>query len=93
MTQFQSFQVFPDIPKPLSFLGTLSHNLWWSWNQSAIELFRRIDPLLWDELGWNAIAFMARVSQARLNELASDNSYLAHLDQVKRRFTNRVHAS
>lgn len=93
MTQFQSFQVFPDIPEPLAFLETLSRNLWWSWNQNAIELFRRIDPLLWNKLGWNAIAFMARVSQERLNELASDNSYLAHLSQVKRRFTNRMVSS
>nr|WP_246805127.1 DUF3417 domain-containing protein [Desulfosarcina cetonica] len=44
MRSIQTFQVFPDIPEPLSFIETLSRNLWWSWNQNAIELFRRINP-------------------------------------------------
>ena len=44
MEHLQTFQVLPSIPEQLSFLETLSRNLWWSWKQDAIELFRRIDP-------------------------------------------------
>mgnify|MGYP000665188052 CR=1 FL=1 len=50
MKNFQTFQVVPRIPKPLQFLETLSHNMWWCWNLDAIELFRRIDPRLWEEI-------------------------------------------
>ncbi|MFZ1200594.1 MAG: DUF3417 domain-containing protein, partial [Desulfobacterales bacterium] len=53
MSHFETFQVFPYTPKPLLFLETLSANLWWTWNLDAIELFRRIDPRLWEESGRN----------------------------------------
>jgi hypothetical protein len=69
---------FPDIPEPLSFLETLSRNLWWSWNQNAIELFRRINPRLWDASGRNPIVFATHIPQERFEELAHDDSYLAH---------------
>ena len=48
MSELQTFQVFPFIPEPLAFLEELSRNLWWSWQHDAIELFRRIDPGLWE---------------------------------------------
>lgn len=90
MRLIQTFQVFPDIPESLSFLETLSRNLWWSWNQNAVELFRRINPRLWETSGRNPIVFATHIPQDRLEELAQDDSYLAHLEQVRKRFENRV---
>ena len=72
MNRLQTFQIFPDIPEPLSFLETLSRNLWWSWNLDAIELFRRIDPRLWEESGRNPILFSTLISQERMESLAED---------------------
>ena len=83
MNHLQTFQVYPDIPKPLAFLETLSRNLWWSWNLDAIELFRRIDPKQWEASGHNPILFAASVGQERLESLATDESYLAHQERVK----------
>ncbi|MGA6926950.1 MAG: alpha-glucan family phosphorylase [Desulfosarcina sp.] len=90
MRSIQTFQVFPDIPEPLSFLETLSRNLWWSWNQNAIELFRRINPRLWESSGRNPIVFATSIPQNRFEELAQDDSYLAHLEKVRERYENRV---
>ncbi len=90
MRSIQTFQVFPDIPAPLSFLETLSRNLWWSWNQDAIELFRRINPKAWEACGRNSVVFATHISQERFEELAHDDSYLAHLAKVRERFENRV---
>ncbi|MDM8550654.1 alpha-glucan family phosphorylase [Desulfobacterales bacterium HSG2] len=83
MTHLQTFQVFPTIPKPLAFLEALSRNIWWSWHYDAVELFRRIDPPRWDEAGRNPIVFSTYISQKRLEELAKDNSFLAHLERVR----------
>ena len=47
MKRILTYQVFPTIPESLSFLEVLSRNLWWCWKPDAVELFRRIDPLLW----------------------------------------------
>ncbi|MDO9566009.1 MAG: alpha-glucan family phosphorylase [Candidatus Desulfaltia sp.] len=93
MEHLQTFQVIPKIPEKLSFLEELSKNLWWSWKQNAIGLFRRIDPKLWEESKQNPIIFLTRVSQTRLEELAKDESFLAHQDRVKELFWKRVCAS
>jgi starch phosphorylase len=90
MRSLQTFQVFPDIPEPLAFLETLSRNLWWSWNQNAVELFRRVNPKVWEESGYNPIVFATLIPQERFEELARDDSYLAHLEQVRERYENRV---
>ena len=83
MNRLQTFQVYPDIPKPLAFLETLSRNLWWCWNLDAIELFRRIDPKLWEATGRNPILFIASIPQERLKNLAEDEGFLAHLERVR----------
>lgn len=87
MMRLQAYQVFPNTPKPLSFLENLSQNLWWSWNLDAIELFRRIDPRLWEISGHNPILFSTLLSKDRLKNLATDDSYLAHLERVKKNFS------
>jgi starch phosphorylase len=90
MKNIKTYQVFPAIPEPLRFLGTLSRNLWWSWHLDAIELYRRIDPRLWQVAGRNPILYSTMISQGRLEELASDEGYLAQLDRVKRKFEQEV---
>jgi starch phosphorylase len=93
MKHVLAYQVFPRLPSSLSFLGVLSRNLWWSWKPDAIELFRRIDPRLWEESGRNPIVFATQVSQERFKKLAADDSFLAHLDRVRQQFKERVLAS
>lgn len=90
MSHLQTFQVFPNIPQPLSFLETLSRNIWWCWHHDAVELFRRIDPRLWDQSGRNPIVFFTFLPQNRLEELAKDSSYLAHAERVRALFEAEV---
>jgi starch phosphorylase len=90
MNRFQTFQVFPNTPKPLLFLETLARNMWWCWNLDAIELFRRIDPRLWEDSGRNPIVFSTMIRQDRLESLAKDDSFLAHMERVKRKFENQI---
>ncbi len=89
MSRFQSFDVFPAIPESLSFLEVLSRNLWWSWQFDAKELFRRIDPGLWiGPARRNPIVFLSMVPSNRFEELAKDDSFIAHQQRVKTRFEN-----
>jgi starch phosphorylase len=90
MGLLQTFQVYPTIPPKLAFIETLARNYWWSWQRDAVDLFRRIDPRLWAASGENPLVFLTRVSQNRLENLASDNSFMGHLDQVRERFEKRV---
>ena len=44
------YNVKPKLPKELEFLLTISYNLWFVWDRDAVDLFRRIDRDLWDEM-------------------------------------------
>ncbi len=90
MSQIKTFQVFPRIPESLSFFSQLSRNLWWSWQPDAIELFRRIDPNLWEASNCNPLVFATRLPQDRLEKLALDESFLAHLERVRENFEQQV---
>lgn len=72
---------FPNIPKELSQLKRIAYNTWWAWNPRATELFRRIDPDLWEQKYHNPVLLLERVSQERFQELAVDTGYLAHLSE------------
>ncbi len=90
MSHLQTFQVFPAIPEQLAFIQILARNLWWCWHLDAIELFRRINPRLWDQSGRNPILFSTLIPQKQLAELSKDESFLAHLKRVKESFANEV---
>lgn len=90
MDHFQTFQVLPNIPEPLSFLETLSRNYWWSWEQDAKELFRRIGWELWESSGRNPVLLLANAPQRRLEELSRDPGFLDHQTRVKALFEARV---
>ncbi|MGM0453937.1 MAG: alpha-glucan family phosphorylase [Thermodesulfobacteriota bacterium] len=93
MTSLQTYQVFPRIPKRLAFLETLIRNLWWSWRLDAIELFRRVDPRLWEQSGRNPIVFSTMIAQERFEKLAKDEGFLAHLDRVQDQFEKEIKSS
>ncbi len=91
MVRLQTYKVFPAIPNALSFLEELSMNLWWSWHYDAVELFRRIDPILWEEEGErNPVKFLTLVPPQRLKQLSENDSFLGHQQRVQERFVKRV---
>ncbi len=81
------FTVNPKLPRSLQPLSELAHNLWVSWNYDAVALFTRLDYDVWLESRQNPVQTLAMVSQQRLKELASDDSYLAALNSVYQKFT------
>lgn len=88
----QVVNVYPSLPEPVRFLEKLSRNLWWSWQRDAVDLFRRIDPLLWRETKSNPVAMLCRIPAARFLELCGDASFLAHMKRVEAMFAEQVEA-
>ncbi len=80
--QIRTFQVFPDIPQALAPLMELAHNFWWMWHPDAVELFRRLDRKLWDEVNHNPVRMLGALSQEQLKDAAEDEGYRAHLRRV-----------
>lgn len=82
MKPIQTFNVVPSLPTPLEGLRRLAYNLRWSWNHDTIELFRRLDRELWEQVGHNPVLLLGRIDQARLEAAASDAGFLAHLERA-----------
>jgi starch phosphorylase len=70
------------LPQALEPLWEIARNVWWSWNPDAIALFRRINPEDYEASGPCALRLLNRVSAEVWKELASDNSFLEHLNSV-----------
>ena len=83
MAKEVSFVVHARLPRELEVLDTIARNLVWSWDYDAIDLFRRIDPNLWEAVGHNPIRILGEASQQRLDKLAEDPAFLAHIDRVR----------
>jgi len=81
-----SFTVKPNIPARLAPLEEIAHNLWISWNFEAITLYMRIDYDAWLASRQNPARFLGLVSQARLEEMGKDDSFLAAMDAVYAKF-------
>lgn len=75
-----------DIPKELTNLAEVSKNIWWSWNNEALSLFKFLDPTLWDEVGHNPVLLLEKISYKRLKELADDAEVQQRIKDVYAKF-------
>ncbi|OPZ31135.1 MAG: Maltodextrin phosphorylase [Lentisphaerae bacterium ADurb.BinA184] len=79
---FRTFVAEKTLPAKIIRLRELAGNLWWSWHPAAENLFERIDPERWEQLGWNPIRLLDEVPVARLTEIAESVSYVRAYDEV-----------
>lgn len=86
----RTFQVFPDLPPELEPLLDLARNLWWVWNPDAVELFRRLDRKLWEDVYHNPVKMLGSIAQAKLQHAAKDDGFRAHLNRVSAAFKEHL---
>jgi glycogen phosphorylase len=91
MQPIRTFNVSPSLPASLEPLRQLAYNLYWDWNTEIKELFRRLDRDLWETTRHNPVALLARVSQSRLQEVANDDGFLAHMERALRELNAYLH--
>jgi starch phosphorylase len=86
----REFLVRPAVPEPLSRMPELAYNIIWSWEPIIRALFRRLDPSLWRECGYNPVLMLGRVSQATLEKAAADHRYVSLYTQACQRYDNAM---
>lgn len=74
------------IPAALKPLDEIAHNLWFCWNQEALDLFKSLDAKLWDEVDQNPVELLNRIPFARLKDMAADKEVLARVEKVYKQF-------
>ncbi|HWC23768.1 MAG TPA: alpha-glucan family phosphorylase [Flexivirga sp.] len=82
MRAIRRFNVRTALPQGLAPLSDLATNLRWSWHRRTRDLFRDMDPAVWDRVHGDPVALLAGLSPQRLDELAADPG-----------FVGRVHAA
>ncbi len=85
-----TFSIVPKLPEKLSTLYDIANNLWFSWNLDAVELFARIDHIIWEKCGRNPVLMLGKIEYKKLEELAEDSKFLASLDRVNKKFRQYV---
>ena len=70
---WRDITVKSQVPTDLKCLEILAKNLWWSWNNEAINLFKSIDKDLWKSVHENPVLFLQRIGYEKLEEITKDN--------------------
>jgi starch phosphorylase len=67
-------------------LNRLAHNLWWTWNQGAQEIFYELSPRGWQNLYHNAVAVLHEVSEYELRVRLHNADFAARVREVLKNF-------
>ncbi|HTS65666.1 MAG TPA: alpha-glucan family phosphorylase [Candidatus Acidoferrales bacterium] len=89
----REFLVRPSLPPSLDRMMELAYNILWSWEPIIRAVFRRLDPVLWRECGYNPVLMLGRVSQSALEKAAADARYLALYRAACETYDSRVRKS
>ena len=83
---WKDVNVTSQVPAELEKLSELAKNIWWSWNNEAIELFKDLDATLWKEVGQNPVLLLERMSYAKLEALSNDKVILKRMNDIYSKF-------
>src|SRR5437868_12113410 len=72
-------------------LHKLAHNLWWTWDQEAQEIFQELSPRGWQNLYHNAVAILHEVSDYELRVRLQDHEFAQRVREVLRTFQAYLH--
>ena len=67
-------------------LNRLAHNLWWTWDQEAQEIFQELSPRGWMNLYHNAVAILQEVSYYELCVRLQDEEFAGRVREVLKAF-------
>ena len=93
MKPVATLTVTPSLPDELKILEELAYNLRWTWDPETAELFRRLDPNLWEVTYHNPVRLLGEVDQDRLHQLTEDPGFLAHLKRAAESLHTYMQAS
>jgi starch phosphorylase len=82
MRALRSFTVRARLPEALTPLQELAFNLRWSWDNRTRDLFRWVDPQIWELTFHDPVRLLSSVGRQRLDQLAGDPAFMGALDEM-----------
>ncbi len=78
----ERFATAAPVPDRIHRLHELSLDLWWSWDERARDVFRRLDHRLWRRTAHNPVKMLQSIAADRLEAAAEDPEFLQAYDSA-----------
>jgi glycogen phosphorylase len=82
MRALRSFTVRARLPEALAPLQELAFNLRWSWDNRTRDLFRWVDPQIWELTFHDPVRLLSLVDRQRLDQLTADPAFMGFLQEM-----------
>lgn len=76
------------LPAELECLDEIAHNLWWSWNYEARDLWRSLDSELFEKCGENPVLLLEKLPYECKEAAAKNKEIMAKVKNVYKLFTD-----
>ena len=76
------------LPSELECLDKIAHNLWWSWNYEARDLWRSLDRELFEKCGENPVLLLEKLPYERKEAAAKDKEIMKKVKNVCKLFSD-----
>lgn len=70
------------VPERFHRLLDLAHNLWFSWNEEALMLFRQMNPDRWEDVYHNPVRQVLEATHEDWDRLSADSLFIEQYDRV-----------
>ena len=76
------------LPAELQCLDEIAHNLWWSWNYEARDLWRSLDRELFEKCGENPVLLLEKLPYECKEAAANNKEFMKKVKNVYKLFTD-----
>lgn len=87
---WRDIHVHAILPAELQPLEEIAHNLWWTWNEEAKDLFEEIDPKKWEKYDRNPVLMLQNLQSERTEELVKDTQFTEKVQRVYAAFQQYI---
>lgn len=79
------------LPTELAPLERLVYNLWWVWNNEALDLFNELDPQAWQKADGNPVLFLKYLTKDKIQALLDNKDLMGRIKMVFAKFDDYMH--
>lgn len=80
--EWADIYTYAELPERLRALEEIAHNLWWSWNYEAKNLFKQIDSYLWEKTEGNPVMLIRSLTSEQIQAILENKVLLTEIDRV-----------
>ena len=80
--QWREVNIKSSLPKELTCLDEIAHNLWYGWTHEARSLFTHLDEELYEKVGHNPVLLLEQLSYDRKEAIVKDKELMKRVKNV-----------